>query len=328
MAAVASRRCKISRAKSRLTTSKPIGKPKKSGKTPSLRSTNKRPRKNRQLYNASIGLDPSGKPLPSLPKNLQRVMPMPVGPNYQATPQDQINHDYAVANFYRTHGDPYGNAEAYEARGAAMQKAVTEGAVQATITARDLALAGIRGDQEQANKAAPTYGDTHLSPYQRGELQLRTQPGGKPPTDEQVQDARAKWQKSFTTATSGTLKPKYPGPDGKPLPGTESLTTGKPPLVTAKSISDLRAKLQAARAQGYKGPLDPFSAIDDDSDPIALSRQLANMTGDPTLKTLLLERGKVASMQRRSQQPAPRIGDTDTDPTPDVAPSDAPTPPP
>ena len=126
-------------------------------------------------YNASIGLDPSGKPLPSLPKNLQRVMPMPVGPNYQATPQDQINHDYAVANFYRTHGDPYGNAEAYEARAAVAEKALLEGQSQAATLNRELAVAGVHANTEEQVHAAPTYADLNPKPLTPSEQRVQDQ---------------------------------------------------------------------------------------------------------------------------------------------------------
>ena len=280
-------------------------------------------------YQANAGIDPATQRPFLTPPSVSQIVPNNKGRGGTPTPQQMIAHyDYVARWAAQTHQTNLYNwaknqqAETLRQMDAAQTQAGEDHREELRIQAeailqdrrssdddRRQANAFLHSDQLQQNQEAFTAGQNRL---------YRTPGGaGRAGAPDKAQAALSKWHTDFGKATTGTAHPKYPGVAGSPV-------VGKPPAVSSKDISDIRLRLQGLRAHGYKGPLDPFSAIDDDTDPITLSQQLANMTGNQTLKTLLLERGRVAAMQH-SAAAAPAVGETDPDAPPDLGP---PAPPP
>ena len=284
-----------------------------------------RAKREQDTYTRSTGIDPAtGKPF-VMPASLNRIVPGNVGPNYKPTLEDTYRHQML---WYST---LQGQGRADEAAGWLAQAQETarqmnaQQSENATLN-RELQVLPLRLQGEEAIHGEPTYADLHPKPLTPSEQMDQDQeawnrqhgypPGyrgggaGKSVTPEQAQDASVKWRDSFQKATAGGQHYQFPNNP----PGQQGKLEGKAPLVSTKDISGIRSRLQALRAHGYKGPLDPFAAIDADSDPLTLSKQLADMTGNQTLKALLLQRGSLAVKQRQSQQP--QYGGSDADGNP------------
>jgi hypothetical protein len=264
-----------------------------------------RAQREQDIYTRNRGIDPAtGKPF-VLPLPLTQARPNNKGKGGPATDQETLTLLYAQANHYYQTGQTDLAAQTMD-RAKAMEADIRANNAQILRQQLDIYNQGeqdkrtadiIAGANQRsdARLGAPTYSEQWN--IQHGYPPwYRAPSGGGANSPEKVQDAITKWHESFAKATASTQHQKYPGVAGSPM-------VGKAPLVSAGDISAIRGRLQNARAKGYKGPLDPFAAIDADSDPIALSKQLADMTGNQTLKVLLLSRGKTALMQRSASQP-------------------------
>lgn len=251
-----------------------------------------------------------------MPKELQRVVPHPVGPKYQVTPMDIYAHQNALADYFLRTGQTDRASMASQQAGD-IYKQVLANQSQEAMFNRAVALEGLRA-QDAATRQQAGFANTRalydqygrwspLSMEEAQNLQLygRTQPsagaGGKAATPAQIFEAQAvrdnskvAFQKAWATATDDAKTNQLGLPIAPAIPKS------------FQGDNDVRGKA---------GKL--FSMIDSSNDPAAKVQELIShpaknptyrmLLSNPTIRALMEERARGRDYElkiKAMQQPA------------------------
>ena len=248
-----------------------------------------------EIYQRSIA------PVSPLPANLSQVspgnkgrVPMVKDPttgkmvvDQSAIAQQQIDHLYAVAQFYGQQPSDAARALADIAlqRAKSLEAIYKQGQQNENILGREETMSNYRDTlppnswqqyQMGLNRqygppgTREPWGYGHLSPYQQWEEQFHEQhpPRGSSATPEQLNAARGQWYQDWAKLTK---------------PGQSQLGIPTPPKISP----------QQANAASHL-----FSMIDAAKDPTAKAQELAQHVTDPDIKQMLYRRAKMDEMSK------------------------------